>query len=368
MIDLFSLIFSPLTPYRPFLITSILVLAWLTVVLLVVMIVHKSYVEYREARSARHHKKYESSFALFLGNQEEHLPHPRHSLSVDALADVAVEQLALADRDCAERIRSELRICGVVDNLLERLKTSRSWVSRFHSLERLGFLKLPELRPIYLELLTKEKDLRIISKTLWALSYVAEVDDLPLLTDFLGNTYFMSAKFNEYLFINLLGEFRRRLGDDKVVTVLETVLNDGNIPVLVKRDIIEACGKTGFSRCVTLVIDAFHRYREVPEMRITTLRAAGELSNDSVCEILGQSFSDEDWRVRVVASQYARKCPNSCVSCMEELLSDHNYHVRMNAARTLATRGEEGKLALTRALSGNDRFARDISRYALDGR
>ncbi len=367
MIDLFSWIFGNLTTYRAILVTAILVLALLTIVLLVTLVVHKIYVELREARFARLRKRFEAIFPTFLNGENKHLPHPKNHLDVDALADVAVDQITQVDHNTAGKIRDELHQLGIVNDLLERLRTSRSWVRRHRALERLGFLKLADLRPVYLKLLETETDIRIVSKTLWAVSYVAEEADLPLITDFLGNTHFMSAKFNEYLFTNFIGEFRLRRGDRETVTMLESFLNAETIPVLLKRDVIESCGKMGFTLCVSLIMDAYHRYRDIPEMRITTLRALGGLSADSLYEIITPALCDPDWRVRLVASQNARYCHENCIPLLEQLIRDQNYYVRISAAKTLITLGEKGKAALNCALAGADRFARDISNYVLSG-
>ncbi|GLI39197.1 HEAT repeat domain-containing protein [Geobacter hydrogenophilus] len=367
MIDIFSWIFGPLTTYRAVLVTAILVLALLTIVLLVTLVVHKTYIELREARSARLRKKFETVFPAFLEGRNEHLSTPNDSLAIDALADVAIDQIAEVDHKTAKRIRAELRERGIVDDLLERLNNSRSWVKRYRALERLGFLKLVELRPIYLKLLETETDLRLVSKTLWAASYVAEEEDLPLITSFLSNSNFMSAKFNEYLFTNLIEEFRIKHGDDPTVSMLSGFLNNETVPVLLKRDIIESCGKMGYTPSVPLIVDAFHRYQDITEIRITTLRALGGLSADALAEIITSALSDPDWRVRVVASRNAGLCSESCVPHLEELMRDKNYHVRINAAKTLFTMGETGKAALRRALTRNDRFARDISNYVLGG-
>ena len=367
MIDLFYWIFGPLTTYRAVLLTAILVLAFLTVVLLVSLVVHKTYVELREVRSARLRKKFEALFPSFLDGKDEHLPHPHDSLAIDVLADVAIDQIARTDHKTANRIRVELRERGIVDDLLERLRNSRSWVRRYRALERLGFLKFADLRQFYVNLLETETDLRIISKTLWALSYVAEEEDLPLITNFLGNSNFMSAKFNEYLFTNLIDEFHSKYGDDSTVSMLTAFLNNQAIPVLLKRDIIESCGKIGYIPSVPLIVDAFHRYHDLIEIRITTLRALGGLSADVLSELITPALSDPDWRVRVVASRNASLCKESCVPHLEELMRDQNYHVRINAAKTLFTLGEAGKAALRRALTSSDRFARDISHYVLGG-
>lgn len=367
MIDPFSWIFGPLTTYRAILVAAILVLAFLTVVLLVVLVIHKVYVELREARSAKLRKDFKTTLQAFLGGWESHLPHPARHLAIDALTDVAIDYIAGAERNVADSIRDELKGQGIVDELLERLNTGRSWVKRYRALERLGFLKLAELRSVYVKLLEEETDVRIISKALWALSYVAEEKDLPLIIDFLGNANFMSAKFNEYLFTNLISEFRDRRGDGETVNILETLLHQEAMPVLLKRDIIESCGKSGFTTVVPLIIDTFHRYDDMPEMRITTIRALGGLSTDALCEIITPALSDPDWRVRLVASQNARICAKTCIPSLLELMGDQNYYVRLNAAKTLLSLGGEGKAALNRALAGTDRFARDISHYVLSG-
>lgn len=367
MIDPFYWIFGPLTTYRAILVAAILLLAFMTIVLLVTLVIHKTYVEMQESRSLRLRKKFNDIFPSFINGKDEHLPHPKQTLAIDALADVAIDQIAMADRSTANRIRAELNQAGIVDSLLGRLDNSRSWVRRYRALERLGFLKLEDLRPIYLKLIENETDVRIVSKALWAASYVIEEEDIPLITGFLGDSNFMSAKFNEYLFTNMIGEFRIKQGDDATISIIERFLNQETIPVLLKRDIIESCGKMGFTPCVPLILDAFHHYRDITEMRITTLRALGGLSTSSLCEVIIPALTDPDWRVRMVASRSANLCSDKCVPYLENLMRDKNYHVRINAAKTLLTLGEQGKAALNRALGGTDRFARDISHFVLSG-
>ena len=199
------------------------------------------------------------------------------------------------------------------------------------------------------------------------MSYVAEEDDLLTVLAALGDTQAMSAKFNEYLFTNIISEIRNRLGDTRAAAILEKIFTEERHPLFLKRDIMEACGRLAFIASESVIIDAFHRYGDRPEIRITALRALGEMASGQICDLLVGSLGDTDWRVRLTASRYAHLCPERSLARLESLLEDNNYHVRLNAAQTLASLGAPGRAALERARRGRDRFARDVSIYLLSG-
>jgi len=175
----------------------------------------------------------------------------------------------------------------------------------------------------------------------------------------------MSAKFNEYIYTNIIRSFRNREKGDEFVRFVESLKNETTIPVMLKRDIIEACGSEVFYPAKGVIMDYFEQFNDIPEIKITCIRALGRLGGEDVCRLIGQCLYDEDWRVRAVAARNAHLCGVDIIRGLRRCLYDKNYYVRINSAESLSRLGEMGIQALTEETGSTDRFTKDVSQYML---
>lgn len=361
MLDPFGWYIDP-SSYRWFLTLLVQILFAASLLLLVVMILFKIIVERREARRALLRQRFAEEMEEFLAWRGA-IPVPTGIEEVSACADIAADILKRCSHKDALRLQDALVETGIPQRLAGEVTGQRSWTRRYQALERLGFLKIPSLRPLYRRM-AGDADIRIAAKAIWALSLVAEPDDLPFILGTVTRIETLSSKFTEYLCANAVTAIATSRGDGAVMETVQEIM-EGDLPILIRRDLMESFGRIGFTPAVPLLLDAWRRSDDAPEIRVTVIRALGTMGSPAIGELLPNALADHDWRVRVVASNFAHLAAEKTLPLLEKLLTDRSYHVRLNAAATLARLGAAGREALHRALAGNDPYARDAARYHL---
>lgn len=335
-----------------------------TLSLFVTLLIHKVHVERRSRRLALLRQQYLVDLTKKFYEPDLYVRRPATSLEFDALGGVFATMLVNVSGELAENVRRSIRELKVVDHY-RNLASSRSWIKRFVAVEKLGYFRFPELRSLFSRLLEEEKDSRIIPKVVWALSLIAERDDLPAINRVLRDPLFMSAKFNEYIYTNIIRTFREHERDAELLDSFRELMDDAELPIMLKRDIVQACGSEQFNGVQDLVAECFTRFSEVAEMRIACIRTLERLSALDAEWLLEKCLKDEDWRIRGVAAKNAYMYSTQIIDPLRRLLYDANYHVRINSALSLAKMGEEGVDALVEETRSDDRFVRDVSQYAL---
>lgn len=331
---------------------------------LTVMIVHKVVLERRERRIALLKSRYLSGMYRSFAAGSSEVERPNTAEEISTLADICIYLLTDASPSETAIIVATLRRCGVAGYYCSRLSSARSWIKRYTLVEKLGFMRLPELASLFRSILQSEHEgHHVVGKAAWALSLVCRGEDLPPLLARMSQPNFMSAKFNEHLFVNVIASFRAR-GETKPLLRLFEELPAG-VPLLVMRDFIEACGNAGLVEAEPLIASWGARYAHSPEMRIACLRSRQLLGGEGLDLVVLAALGDEDWRVRAVAAKTVDKCSDAVIPALEYALGDAQYHVRVNAAVSLSHKGEKGRAALKRQSGSTDRFVREVSRYVM---
>jgi HEAT repeat protein len=339
-----------------------IVFAILIVLLLFFMPLHKLSVE----RRARRHRELFDAYGKALrglGSYEFTLAPPSVPLEYEAFADSAAD--VMREINGNPLLMDFVRSQNVVIAYYTKQLSSWAWVKRFSAAERLGGLQLSDLKPVLVAALMREKDVRVISRLVWGISFTADGDSVAVINAILTDPHFMSSKFSEFIYCNILRAFKQRNQEHDLALLLGTLLNAPELPVMLKRDIIQACGNEGFDDAEKLVLEAFERFQDVPEMKMAIIRTINRLQLAKGQWALISSLQDDDWRIRSVAAKDIRVYSSAVFSLLEKLLCDDNYMVRFNAAASLADAGILGIEILQVSLGGDDRFARDISGYVL---
>jgi hypothetical protein len=334
------------------------------VVLFVVLVVHKLYVEYREQRYRSLKQLYGGQLRSLLSGGDVRIEKPVCSCDYEAWADVIAETMVNSSGERMERLKDMARQLKL-DAYYREMAHARQWTGRFIAVEKLGMLRLHEMKELYFPMLQQENVPQIVSKAVWALSMVADDDAVAMINQVLKNPAFMSSKFAEFIYTNIIIAYRDAGRDEGFLRLLGAAKNDADIPTTLKRDIVSACGSARFSPACELIRDYFHGFPDSAEMRIACIRALERLSDSGAGRIISAGLEDPDWRVRAVAAGSARNCGGSVVDQLCAALRDRFYHVRMNAAMTLTKLGPSGIKALTETTRADDRFAGDAARYAL---
>ncbi|BEH10562.1 HEAT repeat domain-containing protein [Geobacter sulfurreducens subsp. ethanolicus] len=349
---------------RDFIVAVNILLFVVTLGLFLTLLFHKVHVERRTRRLAAlkeryleelTHKCYEPSLAI---------PKPTTALEYDALGAVFATMLVNVSGAMAASVRCFIRELGIDAYYRARVR-SRSWVKRYVAVEKLGYFGFPELKPLFRSLLDTERDTRIIPKLVWALSVIADRDDVPFINRVLKDPLFMSAKFNEYIYTNIIRAFRERDQEQELLELLTSLMDEEALPVILKRDIIQACGSEMFLIAKDLAADCFRRFHEVAEMRIACIRTLQRFSAVDMEVLLNECLRDADWRIRGVAAKSAHLYSAAVLGSLRQLLHDESYHVRINSALSLSRMGEAGLEVLVDATRSEDRFVRDVSQYVL---
>ena len=335
----------------------------------VVLLVHKVTVERRERQGALLKSRYLAEMCRILNKEPAVLAQPVSKEEYGALADVCIYLMSHASPAELILIRDTVRSCGLPDFFRVKLHRSRFWIARYKLVEKLGFLKLPELAPLFRSILEAEQeDRHVVGKATWALSLICSERDLPHILSSVILPQFMSAKFNEHLFVNIIGSFRTAGAQERLLKLFKELLNGDELPPLVKRDLVEACGAAGFHESLPLIISCASRFQELPEMRIACLRSLQKIGSTELDSFIVSGLRDEDWRVRAVAAKSVELCSDLVIAPLEQALGDAHYHVRLNAALSLARKGAAGLVALERQRTSRDRFVREVSRYVMQER
>jgi HEAT repeat protein len=337
---------------------------FIILLLSVALICHKIIVEYRARRYRRLKERYLSVMGKRMAGEDVRIAGPLEHHEYEVLGDVIAELMTDSPKEARTRLQDEARNLGL-DRYFRELTRSQSWTTRFLAVEKLGRLKLPEMKELYRSILQHEKDPHIMSKTIWALSMIADEEAPDIINGVLKKPSFLSSKYIEFVYTNVIASFRERGDEESLLGILARIRSDENIPVILKRDIIAACGVSQFYPSTEIVKDYFLHFPDSTDMRIACLRALERLSAGDACHIVAEGLRDNDWRMRAVAAKSGKVCGDGALATLTGALHDKNYYVRMNAALSLSRIGPHGIEALTEATSADDRFAGDIARFVL---
>lgn len=350
---------------KKILIIVILVMFFIVSLLFLILIIHKSYVEIRERYVRRLKEAYISDISRKLLEPDYKIRTPSRSIHYEALGDVIIDMISNISGEMGLKVKKIAHEMNIPE-FYKKKANKKSRLKRLSAIEKLGELKEVESKEFLYSLLTNTEDREIKWRAIMALSYISlSLTDLKIINNVLKDPLFMSSKFNEYIYTNIIKSFRNENKDEELIDMFASIIEDPSVPIMLKRDIIEACGSEGYYIARDLIIDCFYRFNDVAEVKITAIRALGHMGGLEVCKLIKESFTDADWRVRVVASKYAHLCGEAVIEKLRKCLYDRNYHVRFNAAKSLAKLGEKGLTCLSEETKSSDMFVRDISQYIL---
>ena len=359
---------------------------------LIFLIVHKSIIERRDKRFKLKKSMYFSSITKSFIHADHPIEPPADILETHALIDVCVDILNGASPKNVAIIHKTVRECGIPTFLVRNYKKSSLWLKHYQIIETLGFLKLPELARLYREIIDRESDLlekdrmmkeqqgdgwlsdvknpttrhlHLISKALWALSHLCTSADFWRIINVLQTPGFMSGKFNEYIFCNIIDAYRHRREIEALLIEMENLVVDDSVPLLIKRDFIQACGTVRFTQSHIMVAKCTDLFVDSSEIKIACIRTLSQIGDERLEELMQRYLEDSDWRVRAVAAKDASACSDAIIPALAKVLCDSSYYVRLNAALSLARRGEAGIAVLTTCVESGDKYGQDMALYAL---
>ena len=334
------------------------------VIMFVVLIVHKLHVESYQRQLNRQQELYANLLSEKLSDSDVVIEKPRKDIEYEALSNAIIDMMAINNLASISLLRTISRSLEL-DLYNQKRAWSRSWVERYRAVEKLGFLKLPELSPLYCSILKRDKNIHVRTKAIWSLSLIADENVLDLINSFLTDPLSASSKFKEYIYSNIIKSFQESDNEGAFLHRIDEWEDNPQIPVLLKKDMISACGVAGLISAKETIKRYHKRFYDVPEMKIACIRALEKLGDSDMYDIIVTALLDEDWRVRAVAAKNAEVCADKVVEALKLALRDKNYFVRINAAQALSKTGEKGIAVLTGLTMSDDNFARDMAHYML---
>ncbi len=342
-------------------------LAFTVFVLFVTLIIHKLRTERREEEKEKNIARYGGLLGKYLVNKDIRIKQPDSDLKYEALAVVCIENLLKNAGVMENRIKKFIKEETFLIEHYKKIASSPSWLKRFAAVEKLGFFMMDDLREFFTEILNTDQSPEVRAKAVWALSLIADEKALGIIIEKLSSGISKSSKFNEYVFTNVIRSFRKRVKAHILITLINDIRRDQTILSLIKRDLIDACGSSGFYEAEKTINDYFTDYSSEALMKIACIRALGRIADSGVCETILTGLGDKDWRVRAVSARAASICPDyASRPQLLRLLYDSVFFVRINTAKTLGQLGDNGLSALKKEINSQDRFVRDTVRYILE--
>lgn len=246
-----------------------------------------------------------------------------------------------------------------------KMAESSSMPKRFHAVKRLGNFTLEELKPYFDSRLVEEKTDEVKGAIVWALSRIADQSALKRITRVLSKELSLSSKYNEHVYTNIIHSFKKKGIVVNFLDFMEKMVGDRRVPLVLKRDIIEACGSSGLDEASRIIADLFFLSDGHPSIKIACMRALGRLMCPEFGGVVSSALFHEDWRVRAQAAQASAGCSDGAAAHLRNLLYDDFYYVRINAAKSLAQLGEKGIALLKKEMDSDDLFVRDTVRFML---
>ncbi|MDT8286051.1 MAG: HEAT repeat domain-containing protein [Elusimicrobiales bacterium] len=265
--------------------------------------------------------------------------------------------------EVADRAAGLLTVFGIGAHY-RALARSRSWYKRCNAVDMLTVFRLEENRDFFAGLFAAEPSADVKYRIVRGLSLIVRGgDDVRELAGMLSGLPYLAPKYTEDVFYNAIIRLKLLGKEDEFGGFMRAIMRDGRVPAAIKRDCVTACYAAICEKGRPLLKEYYAAHPDEPEILAACVRALARAGDFT---LLPGALRHPDWRVRLAALKHAHLCCEDLTGEIAELLSDLNYHVRLNAAMTLARAGERGLAALRAAAASRDRFAAETAAYALE--
>lgn len=280
-----------------------------------------------------------------------------------AYAESIASVLDSFEGEVAERAAGLLTAFGISAHYRD-LARSRSWYKRCNAVDMLTVFRLEENRDFFTGLFDSETSADVKYRVIRGLSLIVRgADDLGELACMLSGLPYLAPKYTEDLFYNAIIRLKALGKEDEFGVFMRLIMRDERVLTGIKRDCLTACHAAICEKGRPLLKEYYAAHPGEPEILAACVRALARAGDFT---LLPGALRHPDWRVKLAALKNAHLCCEDLTGEIAELLSDPNYHVRLNAATTLARAGERGLAALRSAAASRDRFAAETAAYALE--
>ncbi len=343
---------------------SILTLLFADILLFVFTVLHRTMADRRAKLYRRYYDMFTDQVVGAIYGSKE-VSEPRTRIQKEALGDVCIEiarKFTGMERDMALKIAVEK---GVVAYYIRKTR-SFFLPAKVVYYEKLGFLKRYEIKKQLKNDIVKTGREWAVGRMCFAYSLIVEnVDDVKFLVERLSYLRSISFKFLEFMWVNIIDNLRGQLED--LLSFAETYLVSEPAREEILRAFVESCGNLRLTQAVSFILKVYRTYRENNIMRLSCIRALGNLNFVDFLTIFEENVNHPDWRIRAVLCRFAHLCPyEEIVDDLKRLLGDESYYVRINAGRSLLFFKDKVREVLEELLVSEDPFVRDTARYLLE--
>lgn len=358
MIDF--IIYSP--RFYEYLTWAVLALAAFNFAQIAYLIWNKSRVESIERRRDEI-KRLAATAVVTSLNPSEILPRPSAEHEFTAYAESIANMLDNFEGEIAARALSLFKEFGIEDHF-RRLARSRSWYRRCGAVDMLAVFRLESSRDLFREMFAGENSPEVKYRLIRGLSLIARGhDDIRELAILLSSLPYLTAKYTEDVFFNVISNLKAAGLEDEFGLFMRDTMKDDQVLTHVKRDCLTACHAAVCEKGRGLLKDYYAAHPGEPEILAACVKSLARIGDFT---LLAEALRHPDWRVKLSALKSAHLCCEELTEEISVLLSDANYHVRLNAASALAKAGERGIAALRRAAASEDKFEARMAAYALE--
>lgn len=290
------------------------------------------------------------------------LPEPSAEEDFAAYSEAAVGVLDSFEGEIADKAKALISRLGVEEHY-RRMARHRAWYKRGNAVDILASFKLPSNEEFLVSLFRDERVPDVKYRIIYALSFLAkDHSDIRRLALMLSSLPYLTAKYTEDVFYNIINRLRAADKSDEFGLFMQETLDDKRVSASVKRDILTACQAAMCERGRGLLRSYYSSHPDNPEILIGALKALAAIGDFGV---IPEALTHKDWRVRMTALKSADLCCLDMLPEIKAMLRDNNYHVRLEAAMTLARAGKKGTDALREEKDSGDKFASETAAYAL---
>ena len=343
---------------------SILMFLFTDILLFLFTVIHRTVADARARLYRRYYDMFTDQLVEAIYGTGK-VSEPKTKIEKEALGDVCIEiarKFTGKERDIALKIALEK---GIVDYYIQKTR-SPFLPTKVVYYEKLGFLKRREIKDQLKHDITRTRQEWAVGRMCFALSLITEeVEDVKFLVDKLSSLRFISFKFLEFIWVNIISNFRERLED--LLSFAETYLVEGLNRKEILRAFVESCGNLRLTQTVDFVLKVYGAYMEDSIMRLSCIRALGNMNFVNFINIFKENVNHPDWRIRAVLCRFAHLCPyEEIIDDLKTLVGDKNYYVRINAGKSLLFFRDRVRHVLEELLGSEDPFIRDTVKYLLE--
>ena len=292
------------------------------------------------------------------------LPKPLTTSDFEAYTEAASSVIESFEGEIAERAAQLVYKFGI-DRHYKELFRSPLWFKRAYAIDMLSSLRLKKNLEFFPAVFKRETSDAVKYRLLYGLSLLPRgKDDIYSLTSQLSGLPYLTAKYNEDIFFNIITVLKNAGKEEEFGIFLRQIMTDSGIRVKVKRDCLSACHAAGYKQAGLIAMEYYRTLHDEPGIAIVCIKILALMKDYTV---LPEALGHKDWRVRLTVLKYAHLCDSDIRQPLKAMLHDPNYHIRLNSALALSRLGNEGLEILQSEKNSPDKFAADVAKYALAG-